>query len=598
MTGPSPMDISLLDLCEGFYTVTAEDGNGCPATDSFDLIDPEPLATTVTASDISCAGECSGSIVIEISGGVGSYTTTCDGIAGTTFNDLCAGTYTCVTTDENGCEVTDLVDILEPLPITYSVAVTPLSCSDACVGVIAINDLDGGGGSADWSLSIAPASGTVVDGLPTDYEFVELCAGVYEVSITDVPNNCTVLESNIEIIAPDALEVQVDPTDVSCFGLNDGMVDVTCTGGTPDINILQPVAMACPGTITDLAPGTYTVIIEDAQGCQAEETIVIDEPLLLEIAVTETTLIGCGGDCDATATYVLSGGTEPYALILNDGVIPDIGTIQGLCAGDYTLCVLDANGCEACVDFTIDEPDPLEILFTFEDVTCTGMCDGFANVFATGGQAPIDLVYEPEGLDLNNLCEGTIAIDATDASGCTTDIEIVIGAVTVTDMELTLFSTPETCWETNDGTATAAVTGGIGTVNWLWSDPLAQTTETAIGLASNEEYMVIVTDSLGCTLDTTIVVDPNVGCFFVATAITPNGDGYNDTWVIGGLEYFPDALVQVYNRWGQLLFESRGYDVPWDGRSNGNFVSVADYYYIIKYAETEDPIIGTVTVKY
>ena len=142
------------------------------------------------------------------------------------------------------------------------------------------------------------------------------------------------------------------------------------------------------------------------------------------------------------------------------------------------------------------------------------------------------------------------------------------------------------------------MTGGIGEVTWLWNDPLLQTTETAIGLPSNESFTVIVTDSLGCTLDTTLVVDPNVGCFFVATALTPNGDGYNDEWLIGGLEYFPDALVQVYNRWGQLLFESRGYDVPWDGRSNGNPVPIADYYYIIKYDETEDPILGTVTVKY
>jgi gliding motility-associated-like protein len=80
--------------------------------------------------------------------------------------------------------------------------------------------------------------------------------------------------------------------------------------------------------------------------------------------------------------------------------------------------------------------------------------------------------------------------------------------------------------------------------------------------------------------------------------LTPNGDGFNDDWVIGGLEFFPTALVQVYNRWGQLLFESRGYNQRWDGTWNGRLVSVADYYYVITYDVNRDPLTGTVTVKY
>ena len=160
-----------------------------------------------------------------------------------------------------------------------------------------------------------------------------------------------------------------------------------------------------------------------------------------------------------------------------------------------------------------------------------------------------------------------------------------------------MFSTPETCWETNDGTITAAVTGGIGEVTWLWNDPLLQTTETAIGLPSNESFTVIVTDSLGCTLDTTLVVDPNVGCFFVATAFTPNGDGYNDEWLIGGLGTSQTPWYR-FTTAGVNCCLSRAGRCAWDGRSNGNPVPIADYYYIIKYDETEDPILGTVTVKY
>ena len=432
VTGASPQDITITGLCEGLYTLTAEDANGCAFADSYELLDPDPLATTVTSTDINCFGECSGTISIEANGGTGDLSVDCDGIAGPNITDLCAGTYTCITTDENGCEITDEVTIIEPDLIPRPDHYPTLACSDACIGEIAISNIAGGGGSATDGNIVARCRVTI-DGLPPIT--LTNCAGTYDLSITDVDNNCTVTEEAIEIFAPAPLEVQLAPTNVSCFGLNDGSIAVTCTGGAPDVVITAPVSQPCPSDITDLAPGTYTVTIEDAQGCTAEGTVDIEEPSLLELSVTETTEIGCGGDCDATANYVYSGGTGSITLTLNAGAIPDLSPIEGLCAADYTLCAIDGNGCEACVDFTIDEPEPIEILIATEQVTCTGMCDGFANVFATGGQAPVQLTYEPEGLDLNNLCEGSIEVLAEDQAGCTSQATIEITAETVTDME-------------------------------------------------------------------------------------------------------------------------------------------------------------------
>jgi gliding motility-associated-like protein len=115
---------------------------------------------------------------------------------------------------------------------------------------------------------------------------------------------------------------------------------------------------------------------------------------------------------------------------------------------------------------------------------------------------------------------------------------------------------------------------------------------------SNELYSVIITDSIGCTLDTVAFVEPTIGCFFIATALTPNGDGINDQWLVGGLEYFPEASVMVFNRWGQLLFESKGYTAAWDGTYKGENLATADYYFIIDYSPQAEPITGTVTIKY
>jgi gliding motility-associated-like protein len=231
------------------------------------------------------------------------------------------------------------------------------------------------------------------------------------------------------------------------------------------------------------------------------------------------------------------------------------------------------------------------------DVTCTGMNDGAANIFPVGGTGGVTWELLTPGIDLDNLFEGVYEVVAVDGIGCSVDTFFVVGAEEVTDMVIEMLASPVSCWNQVDGTATASVTGGYFPISYVWSDALAQTTATATGLAE-DTYVVVVTDSLGCTLSETVVVEPTIGCFFIADALTPNGDGYNDEWVVGGLEFFPDAEVSVFNRYGQLLFNSVGYQEPWNGRYNNAPLPVADYYYVIEFSNGNEPITGTVTIKY
>ena len=161
-----------------------------------------------------------------------------------------------------------------------------------------------------------------------------------------------------------------------------------------------------------------------------------------------------------------------------------------------------------------------------------------------------------------------------------------------------MFSSPETCFNTKDGTATCAVQNGNLPITYTWNDPETQVSPTAVGLSGNQQYTVVVRDAIGCTLLGSVFVEPNPGCFFVANVVTPNGDGVNDTWVLGGLELYPSAKIKVFNRWGQTVYESTGYSAPWPGTNNGELLPMADYYYIIDYSDEFEPITGTVTIKY
>lgn len=590
----SPISLEMLELCEGDYTLTVTDENGCEAVEIFSFTEPEPITVTYTTENASCFGFCDGSIQFEASGGTPSYTHTVTDLDGNEqdANALCAGEFIAITTDQNQCPIIDTLTIEEPTEITFNIASTDISCFGADDGEICFEDTQGGVGTFEFQIT-APANEATP--FQPDSCFTGLSAGSYSLTVID-ETLCTAVITGVVIDEPGELVINLNPTDISCFGLTDGMIEVTSEGGTGAITIVDPVTETVPFTITDLAAGNYPVTIEDETGCQASSSADINEPTEVFIDITGTTEIGCGGDCDGTVQFETGGGTGDLTVLFNNEDLDP----NALCAGEYMALSCDLNGCCDSSMFEIVQPDPIEILTDITPVTCTGMNDGALNVFPIGGTGPLTWEAtdaEGEEIDLNNLFEGEYFITAMDSTGCSTDTTVVMFAAIQTDMEITIFTSPVTCWDASDGTATAAVTGGNPPIVYQWTDPLSQTTATAVGL-SEDVYSVTITDAIGCTLSEFAEVEPTIGCFFIATALTPNGDGFNDEWIVGGLEYYPQAIVQVFNRWGQLLFESKGYSTRWDGTWNGNLLPVADYYYVITYDENENPITGTVTIKY
>ena len=584
------------DLCPGDYVISAMDVNGCLITSEVTIIEPDTLVLNLTSTDVLCGGDCTGSLLPEVLGGIGPYTTECldsDGNSIDPLNNLCIGDYSCTVIDDNGCTAGASASISEPNPITYEIVTDSVTCSDGCDGSIFLLNLEGGVGDLTYEMP----EGTLVNLPPDSVGYIDLCAGLYNIVITDVEGNCVIVENDIEVGGPGELQVQALGTDIDCFGFANGIIDVSCSGGVGSVNLITPESIPCPVVLDSLDVGSYTILIEDSNGCQASTDVSISQPDTLTLILTDMTHIDCGGDCTGALEYLAEGGVEPYNIFWNDSLWT--APIDSLCASDsYTLCVIDDNNCETCISVEITEPDPIEVFVQEEPVTCTGMCDGSSLVLTFGGTGPLNFEYDFEDIDINNLCEGIYPFILTDSVGCSVADTLFINAATITDMEVNVFTSPETCWEEDDGTATAAVSGGFGEISYLWNDPATQTTMTAVGLEADEQYEVIITDTIGCTITAYAFIEPTEGCLFIATALTPNGDGSNDVWLIGGLEYFPESTVQVYNRWGQILYESRGYSVPWDGTYNGNKVDVADYYFIIDYKVGEEPITGTVTVKY
>jgi gliding motility-associated-like protein len=108
-------------------------------------------------------------------------------------------------------------------------------------------------------------------------------------------------------------------------------------------------------------------------------------------------------------------------------------------------------------------------------------------------------------------------------------------------------------------------------------------------------YTVTVTTEEGCTAtdEVTVTVTPAIT---IPNAFSPNGDRINDVWEIENIQNYPDARVEIFNRWGNQVFSSTGYGTPWDGTLNGQNLPVATYYYIIYLNGSERPVSGHVTI--
>lgn len=522
--GASTEDVSA--LAGGTYGVTVTDANGCSSTALYTLSDVNSPTLSASVNDVNCSGDSDGSIDLTVSGGTPGYTFMwSDGSTTEDISGLAGGTYNVVVTDIAGCQAVAVYNIAEPGPLNGNVDITNISCNGNNDGAIDLIPLAGG----TPPLSFLWSNG------PTTEDISGLSAGTYTATITDA-NGCTRVTPAFVIVEPAALVLTETHTDVSCPGLNDGTIDLTVAGGTAPYTYLWTPGNLTTEDLSGLGPGTYQVVVTDANGCADSIQVTIIEPIALSVTAGSTN-VTCNGTCDGTATATPSGGTAPYSYTWSNS--DTLQTITGLCPGTYTVTVTDAGGCTAVDTVTITQPSNLSASISNSvNVTCFGLCNGSATVTANGGTLPYSYAWNTVPVQntqtATNLCSGSYTVTVTDANGCT-----VASSVTILEPALlvaTPSSTPVSCNGVCDGTATVTTVGGNPPYTYLWL-PDSQTTIGVTGLCAGT-YTVIVTGTLGCDDTATVVVaDPGaITANVTSTDVSCNGtcDGTATVTPTGG----------------------------------------------------------------
>ena len=596
----------------GTYTLTVTDKTGCnslPVT--MDVAYNMPNATIAVSPNTNpiCEGT-----DITLTGGpagnAGQYTYLWTGPNGYTsilqnppviskIATVNAGTYTLKVTANSGCTSTASVNLVVS-GVTFNGTYGPYCVKDIPVP-LSVNqpgvDFTGNG---------------VTGSSATGYKFDPKAAGVgiHAIAYTYTNASCTISNSlNIEVVD---IPVVVTHT----------VVLASCTGTTTDITLPAITAGSTPGLVpftywTDIAAtipvvnpkavpaGIYYILGATPSGrCFDIQSVTVSQPDVIHASIQASKQLDCPGDLTGTLSVKVSTGGGGYTYLWSTLPAQITATATNLGAGIYTVVVTDVNMCTTSFTGEITEPAPLKLKFNVKNIQCLSDANGTARVDSINGSGDLKILNSYKYLwntspvqttrEAVRLTAWWHKVSLTNDKGCVEKDSVFV------DVKDTIHPTI-TCPKDID-MSVQYIKSTDGSPNKYIVDlgkPFAGD-NCAVDTITNDapaKFRVgetkvkwTVTDQMGLT-DTCTQIVKIKEIPTIPQLISPNGDGVNDTFIIDGLEQFPNTMLMIFTRSGQLVFQNKNYELPenaWNGRysessfSKNKLVAPGVYYYILR----------------
>ena len=464
-------------LSVGTYKITLTDAKGCSALDSIVISGPDSLDILIEGSTIVCHGESNGVLTAYPFYGTSPYKYIwSNGDTTQVINGLSEGNYTITVSSSEGCSNVASAKIDLNPPLTFNANVNHVSCFGLSNGSINVAI---GGGTSPLSILWNNGSNSTIRN--------NLSAGNYSFTITD-GKGCT-LADTITVEQPQPLDLTFNSSTGSC-GSN-GFSIAIVTGGTMPYSYQWGTGATTP-FIDNLAPGSYSVTINDVRNCQRTGTVIIPiyPPIIPNVAATNTT---CNGTSDGTAKATPSGGIAPYTFQWSNGGTSQ--TISNLSPGFYSVTVTDNVGCSATGSAEVELGDGLNVTVNGAGYVCIGQT-GSLTAIAAGGTASYTYSWSNSATTqtTSNLSIGTYSVTVTDPNGClgSASATLILGG------DFTINSNFENvkCFGETTGRIELNVVNAIQPIDYLWTNGVTNPVNDNLPAGN---YSVTVLDGSGCT---------------------------------------------------------------------------------------------------
>ncbi len=477
-------------LYAGSYTVIVKDKNQCSSSPTVVVNkDLAPNVTITSTTNVSCYAGSDGSAVAVLSGGKApfSYSWLPSGGTNLTASNLVAGSYTISLTDANGCTTADTTDpeITQPPELALTTSVVPVKCfgqNNGSVTVLAA------GGTPGYIYKWLPAGGAGA-------AITNAAAGTYTVEVRDTKNCMQSISATIT--QPDALTSSIiSSSNVNCFNETNGAATVDVRGGTLNYDYNWIPYGGNGPSVSDLAAGSFTVTITDANACSTASTVVITQPNKALSATAVSTNINCFGFPTGTAHVSAVGGSPVYTFKWTpSGGTDSIAT--KLKANNYYVQVKDTHGCETNISIPITQPTLLTGELLVAQPTC-GFQNGSIISQISGGTTPYKYLWAPDSskyASILGLNPGDYILNVVDSKGCAIELSAKLNDIPAPVLSVASVQNVS-CFGRNDGSITLAVNKGTAPFKFNWS-PYGGDSTTVTHLVAGI-YTASVIDSLGC----------------------------------------------------------------------------------------------------
>ncbi len=578
---------SFINLAAGTYDLYIEDANGCSSAAQQVSISSAnaPIIDLIVPTDSDCINP-TGTITITASGGTAPYTYSINGgatQAGNLFSTLAAGIYSVEVFDFTGCSATGSTTINSPGgPIITSITLTQNHCAQADGGITVVANSPIG---ATLSFSIDNNITTNPTGV-----FSNLLDGAYTVLVSDV-NGCQTSQNTLVSTASTPAITNVTVTPANC-GASDGSIDIAATGlATLNYSIDNGITTQTTSNFSGLAAGPFTVLVEDGFGCQVtiNTTVTANNGALLSAGLDQTA-------CAGTTILLNATGAGIVGVIWDNGVTNN-APFPATTTTTYTATGTDINGCFSTDQVTITvTPSPVFNVNTDLTSGCAPLTVNFSANSAAGSTISWEF---SNGQNFNSGNNHSVVFQIP---GCY-DLAVVVsqnGCSSVQNLPSIVCVNPDPIASflvnpsnlSLENTLANFINTSSNATNYVWSfgdngfSVLENPTHEFPSVAGFYTTTLVATNADGCTDTAQVNIQIREELiYYIPNSFTPDGDEFNEQFLPVFTSGFDpqDYNLLVYNRWGELIFETRNHLVGWDGTYKGNLVKDGIYTYLVEF---------------